>query len=101
MIMRKATRLTIRGRVQAVGYRAWLVREASRRALAGWVRNKRGDSTVEALVLAESARLVDLIAACRQGPPAAQVTGIDVEDIEIGADEAADLAGIFAVRPTD
>ena len=38
----------IRGRVQGVGYRAWVEHQASTRDLEGWVRNRR-DGSVEAL----------------------------------------------------
>ena len=40
--------VTIRGRVQGVGYRAWVEHEALRRGLDGWVRNRR-DGSVEAV----------------------------------------------------
>ena len=45
----RTVRVTITGRVQGVGYRAWVEREASRRRLDGWVRNRR-DGAVEAVV---------------------------------------------------
>jgi acylphosphatase len=38
----------IRGRVQGVGYRAWVDHVATTRHLEGWVRNRR-DGSVEAL----------------------------------------------------
>src|SRR5438046_2816606 len=42
-------RLRIEGFVQAVGYRNFMITEATRLGLDGWVRN-RSDGTVEALV---------------------------------------------------
>jgi acylphosphatase len=65
--------LRIHGRVQGVGYRDALRREALRRNLRGWVRNRR-DGTVEALLQGE----VDAVAAwARRGPPAASVERVD------------------------
>ena len=44
-----ARHLSIHGRVQGVGYRAWVEDEADSLGLSGWVRNRR-DGTVEAVV---------------------------------------------------
>ena len=40
--------VVVRGRVQGVGYRAFVEYEAQRRELDGWVRNRR-DGSVEAV----------------------------------------------------
>ena len=73
---RQAIRLTIRGRVQGVGYRAWAAYEAQRLGLDGWVRNRR-DGTVELLAVGPEAKIERLVEACSSGPSAARVTAID------------------------
>lgn len=70
-----ARRVVIAGRVQGVGYRDWMEREAVRLGVHGWVRNRR-DGTVEALVAGEEAAVQALLSACRRGPPAAAVSTI-------------------------
>ena len=77
----KARLLRIAGRVQGVGYRDWLVREARRHGLSGWVRN-RADGTVEALLAGEEDGLNAVLTACRRGPPLAQVTSIEEQFAE-------------------
>ena len=68
--------MIVRGRVQGVGYRAFVEHEALRRGLAGWVRNRR-DSSVEA-VFAGSIEIVEAtIEACRRGPFSARVDTLD------------------------
>jgi acylphosphatase len=73
----KTVRLMIRGRVQGVSYRWWTVGAATQRGLDGWVRNRR-DGSVEALVSGPAQSVDDLIEACRQGPPSARVTDIEI-----------------------
>ena len=70
-----AARLVITGRVQGVGFRAWTRREARRRGLRGWVRN-RSDGSVEALLIGDAAAVDGLAEACRRGPTMARVDGI-------------------------
>jgi acylphosphatase len=71
-------RVVVRGRVQGVGFRAFVEDEARRRRLAGWVRNRR-DGSVEA-VFAGSVDDVDgMMAAVRHGPPSARVDVVDVD----------------------
>ena len=90
---RHAIRLTIRGQVQGVGYRAWAVEVARRAGLDGWVRN-RWDGSVELLAIGEEAALEPLETACRRGPAAALVTSVD----RVEADDD-DSVG-FNSRPT-
>ena len=70
--------LVIRGRVQGVGYRLSMVREAERLGIAGWVRNRRNGS-VEAEIAGNHEAMAELLAWCRRGPPGAHVAAIDVE----------------------
>ena len=72
----RARRLRIEGRVQGVGYRDWLEREAWRLGLDGWVRN-RSDGSVEALLAGEEPAVQALLSACRRGPPLARVDAIE------------------------
>ena len=65
-------RVVIRGRVQAVGYRAWTEDTALLNGLDGWVRNCR-DGAVEALFAGSREAVEAMIEACRRGPPSAQV----------------------------
>lgn len=70
-------RLIVHGRVQGVGFRAFVADEAERLGLRGWVRN-RADGTVEALIGGGPDVVEAMIATCRQGPRLAEVTRIDV-----------------------
>jgi acylphosphatase len=79
--MTTIVKLRIEGRVQGVGYRFWLSREARRNGLSGWVRN-RGDGSVEALLKGDDASVDAVIAACRRGPRMAMVERIDRSDAE-------------------
>ncbi len=70
-----AKTVRIRGRVQGVGYRDWMMREANRLGVQGWVRN-RADGSVEALVAGDAAAVGALLTACRAGPALAWVDDI-------------------------
>jgi acylphosphatase len=77
----KRVRAIIEGRVQGVWFRAWTVDEASKRGLDGWVRNRR-DGAVEAVFAGEDNSVDEMVQACWQGPPAAQVTNVRTESVE-------------------
>lgn len=78
---RKAVRARIHGRVQGVWYRGWTMETAVRLGLNGWVRN-RADGTVEALFAGPADAVDRMLAACREGPPAARVIDIAIEPAE-------------------
>jgi acylphosphatase len=75
----KRVHLRIHGQVQGVWFRGWTVDEASQRGLSGWVRNVH-DGTVEAVVAGDDAKVDEMIQRCHEGPPAARVSKVEVED---------------------
>jgi acylphosphatase len=76
-------RVEIRGRVQGVGYRAWVEHQARKHGVEGWVRNRR-DGSVEALFSGPEDVVADLVTSCRRGPSSARVD--DVIEEAAGAD---------------
>ena len=91
---RRAVHVTISGRVQCVGYRAWTERMARTFGLEGWARNRR-NGDVEAMFVGDEDRIAAMLAACHQGPATALVATVAVEDRD--PDEAMDG---FQIRPT-
>jgi acylphosphatase len=92
-------RVTIRGRVQGVGYRAWVDRQARRLGLQGWVRNRR-DGSVEAVFEGAEDAVANMIASCRNGPPSGRVDEVAEETAhadELGLRRASEA---FSVLPT-
>jgi acylphosphatase len=87
--------LRISGRVQGVGFRAFVQEQAMRLDLKGWVRNRR-DGSVEALIVGESEAIEALTTALRRGLPGARILGI--EAIEAGSVEF--IGEDFDIRPT-
>ena len=94
----KARHLRIEGRVHGVGYRDWVVQEASRLGLYGWVRNRR-DGSVEAVVSGRAAEVAQMVAVCREGP-----RGSVVDHVEEAPADRTLLAqapeGAFSILPT-
>ena len=89
----------VRGRVQGVGYRAFVEDEAQQRGLKGWVRNRR-DGSVEAVFSGPRETVEAMIEACRRGPFSAQVSEL-AQRKGLEADLAARPAGeSFSVLPT-
>jgi acylphosphatase len=72
--------LTIRGRVQGVGYRAWLAHSAVALGLEGWVRNRR-DGSVEAVLAGTDKAVTEMTTRCQRGPSAARVDDVVVDEV--------------------
>jgi acylphosphatase len=84
----KTLHLFITGRVQGVGYRRFLQKHAKELAITGWVRNRQ-DRRVEAVIQANTGmpeedekRLDDLIKRSWKGPFLADVTDIQIEEVD-------------------
>jgi acylphosphatase len=92
--MTKILHVAITGRVQGVGYRAWVANRAVALGLAGWVRNRR-DGSVEAVFKGKEDDVVRMLDECWRGPRSAVVAGVVATAV---ADEG--WPG-FSVKPTD
>lgn len=96
-VSRMMTRqIRLRGRVQGVGFRYALRREAQRAGLRGWVRN-RIDGSVEALLQGDAEAVARLVAWARRGPPAARVDALEESEPEQAFEPPHDR---FEERPT-
>jgi acylphosphatase len=91
--------VTIRGRVQGVGYRAWVDHQARNHNLEGWVRNRR-DGSVEALFAGPEAIVSEMVARCRRGPSTARVEAIEDEEVSADALKLRRPGERFSVLPT-
>jgi acylphosphatase len=74
---RIAVRLRIEGRVQGVGFRAWVEQTAIGLGLDGWVRNRR-DGGVEASLAGPRDAVDEMVRRCHTGPPAARVAMVKI-----------------------
>jgi acylphosphatase len=90
--------VTVRGRVQGVGYRAWVQGQAAAHSLRGWVRN-RADGSVEAVFAGDPDSVAIVAEALLRGPPTSQVSGVDIRAETESALNAAFGAG-FVALPT-
>ncbi|HUK13016.1 MAG TPA: acylphosphatase [Thermoanaerobaculaceae bacterium] len=77
-----AKRFVVKGRVQGVGYRYFVVREADALGVSGFVRNLP-DGQVEVVAAGEAALIDALEGRLWQGPPHARVAGIEAGDTAV------------------
>jgi acylphosphatase len=74
----ESLRALVRGRVQGVGFRAFVVWRARELALHGFARNLSDGTTVEVVAEGPRASLETLLSSLREGPPLAYVKSVDV-----------------------
>ena len=86
----EARRFVVRGRVQGVGFRWFVEREAHILGISGWVRNN-ADGSVEILAQGTRDQLLGLRSRLRQGPRAARVDNVEES-------EAGPVAGLSSFR---
>jgi acylphosphatase len=83
---------TIRGVVQGVGYRWFVMREAQRHELTGWVANEY-DGTVRVVAEGPASGIAAFRAALEAGPPSANVERVSAVEMP-----ATGSFGGFSVR---
>jgi len=78
----QARRFLVRGRVQGVGFRWFVEREAHILGIAGWVRNN-ADGAVEVFAQGTREQINNLLAQLRRGPRAARVDAVDESEVPL------------------
>lgn len=73
--------VVVHGMVQGVFFRDTCRQEAQRTQVAGWVRNEP-DGTVAALFEGPEDAVETMVTWCREGPPRARVSRVEVEQAE-------------------
>ncbi len=94
----RTIRAFVHGRVQKVGYRAWVNAHAQALGLRGFVRN-RLDGSVEAVFAGDPDRVAQMAESLLRGPPKAQVSGVRITDENESALEET-FGAHFVVLPT-
>lgn len=79
----RSVHVLIEGRVQGVGFRAFVEIAATRLGLSGYVRNRR-DAAVEAVFSGPAAAVEEVLAHCRVGPRGARVDRLEILGEDIG-----------------
>jgi len=80
----EARRFIVRGRVQGVGFRWFVEREAHILGIAGWVRNNANGS-VEVMAQGTREQLSGMRSRLREGPRAARVDGVEESEARTSA----------------
>lgn len=81
----KRVTLTLRGKVQAVGYRDYVRKKASMENITGYVKNNR-DGSVTVVGEAKESVLRDFVKYCKKGPLLAFIEDMNEEWSEATAD---------------
>lgn len=80
--MKKSVSIQVYGRVQGVAFRYSTRAKALSLGIKGFVKNMR-DGSVYIEALGDEEDMQAFVEWCNQGPPAARVVNIQVEDIDV------------------
>jgi acylphosphatase len=86
----KAVDVIVSGRVQAVGFRAFIRRNAVMLGVRGYVENL-GDGRVHAVLEGEDYQVEKLLELLRHGPPVAEVRAVSVRPADINRYQGFDV----------
>ena len=81
MESKKKIKVLIKGKVQGVGFRNWIWRNAHLHAISGWVQNNP-DGIIESVFYGPPNAVDHMVSICRKGPKRAVVEGITLLSFE-------------------
>lgn len=79
--MKKAVEITVRGRVQGVGYRYFALRTARALGIRGFVRNEPDGKSVFIYAEGSPSAVEQFLEKIKEGPPAAIVENVEVTEV--------------------
>ena len=88
--MRRSVRLRVTGKVQGVGFRYFVVRQARRLDVAGYAMNM-SDGSDEIRAAGENVLVQRLIDVVRRGPKGSRVDDVEIESVEFADGEISDF----------
>jgi acylphosphatase len=91
--------VVVRGRVQGVGFRAFVEHHALQRGLEGWTRNRR-DGSVESVFAGSAESVGGMIGICKVGPLSARVDTLDQRDGTEAELSVRRVGELFSCLPT-
>ena len=77
----KRIHIIVTGTVTGVGFRWWLKKEAEKRSIYGFVKN-RTENEVEAVLLGEDIDVNELVKLARKGPSSAHVKKLSIQNYQ-------------------
>ena len=77
----KRIHIIVTGVVTGVGFRWWLKKEAEKRRIYGFVKN-RTENEVETALFGHEKDVDDILKLCRKGPASSNVESIKIEDCQ-------------------
>lgn len=92
---KRAVRAVVRGRVQGVGFREATVQKAQQTGAFGWVRNSE-DGTVAVHAEGPAEAVTRFLNFLEQGPSAAAVEGVEIEEAKVEGHEQFAVRGVSA-----
>jgi len=82
MTQQRSVEGTVSGRVQGVGFRYFVLRQAQAEGLAGFVRNL-ADGRVEFLLSGDAEAVARMLRRIEQGPTYARVGAMELRELEV------------------
>ena len=79
----KHLNIVVTGKVQGVFFRQSTLEKGREQGIKGTVKNLEDNHTVEIIATGDDKQLAAFIEWCKQGPPKAEVLGLEIEELAL------------------